>query len=155
YIRVRLPDAARRNLDVLANMRVNGRDGPVPLASIADVSLGSGPSRIDRYDRRRFVTVDADLGGTPLSVATRAATNLPAVRTMPSSDPLIQSGDREIAAELAGGFGIALLVGVLCIYCVLVLLFGDFLQPITILSAIPLSTGGAFLALLIARSELD
>src|SRR5262249_40057391 len=60
YIRVRLPDAARRNLDVLANMRVDGRDGPVPLESVADVSLGSVPSRIDRYDRQRFVTIDAD-----------------------------------------------------------------------------------------------
>src|SRR5690606_6773975 len=65
-----------------------------------------------------------------------------------------EAGDAEIAAELAGGFGMALVVGVLCIFCVLVLLFKDFLQPITILSAIPLSVGGAFLALLLARSEL-
>ena len=74
---------------------------------------------------------------------------------MPSSVELIETGDAELASELAGGFGIALLVGVLCIFCVLVLLFKDFLQPITILSAIPLSVGGAFLALLLARSELD
>jgi multidrug efflux pump subunit AcrB len=154
-IRVRLPDSARRNLDVLANMRVDGRNGPAPLSSIADVSLGSGPSRIDRYDRRRFVTIDADLAGTPLSVATAAAAALPSVRAMPSSVHLIQSGDAEMAAELSVGFGVALVVGVLCIFCVLVLLFGDFLQPITILSAIPLSTGGAFLALLITRTELD
>jgi multidrug efflux pump subunit AcrB len=38
---------------------------------------------------------------------------------------------------------------------VLILLFKDFLQPITILSAIPLSLGGAFVALLLADSELD
>ena len=42
----------------------------------------------------------------------------------------------------------AMLTGVLCIYIVLVLLFKDFLQPITILAALPLSVGGAFLALL-------
>jgi predicted benzoate:H+ symporter BenE len=68
---------------------------------------------------------------------------------------LIQSGDAEYAEELASGFGMALLVGVFCVYCVLLLLFKDFLQPITILSAIPLSLGGAFLALLLLRSELD
>jgi multidrug efflux pump subunit AcrB len=73
---------------------------------------------------------------------------------MPSSVELIESGDAEMVDELAMGFGMALLIGVLCIFCVLVLLFKDFLQPVTILSAIPLSVGGAFLALLVARSEL-
>ena len=49
----------------------------------------------------------------------------------------------------------AIVVGVLCVFSVLVLLFRDFLQPVTILSAIPLSLGGALVALLVARSELD
>jgi multidrug efflux pump subunit AcrB len=49
----------------------------------------------------------------------------------------------------------ALAIGVLCVFSVLVLLFRDFLQPITILSAIPLSLGGALVALLLAHSELD
>ena len=155
YIRLRLADAARRDLDVISGIYVNGREGPVPLSSVASLSLSSGPSQIDRYDRRRFVTVDADLGGMPLGDAVAAAAALPSVRGMPSSVAMIEAGDAEIAGELASGFGTALLVGVLCIFCVLVLLFKDFLQPITILSAIPLSTGGAFLALLIAGSELD
>lgn len=68
---------------------------------------------------------------------------------------VIEAGDAEIVAELGMGFAMALVVGVLCIYCVLVLLFGDFLQPVTILSAIPLSIGGAFLALLIGNSLLS
>jgi multidrug efflux pump subunit AcrB len=74
---------------------------------------------------------------------------------MPSSVQLIQTGDAEIAAELGAGFIMAIIIGVLCVFCVLVLLFRDFLQPVTILSAIPLSLGGAFLALLMAHSELD
>ncbi len=155
YIRVRIADAARQNIDTLANMRVNGRYGLVPLASVANLAVESGPSQIDRYDRRRYVTVDADLGGMPLGSALSAAALLPAVQGMPSSVKVIQTGDAELAAELASGFGMAIVIGVLCVFCVLVLLFKDFLQPITILSAIPLSIGGAFLALLAAHSELD
>ena len=155
YVRVRIADAARQDLDRLSNLRVTGRDGPVPLSSIASLSIESGPSQIDRYDRHRYVTVDADLGGTPLGAALNAALALPAARGLPSSVKLIQSGDAETAAELASGFGIAVLVGVLCLFCVLALLFSDFLQPITILSVLPLSFGGAFVALLVARSELD
>jgi multidrug efflux pump subunit AcrB len=155
YMRVRIADAARQNLETLANMRVRGRDGPVPLSSVADLSLESGPSQIDRYDRHRYVTVDADLGGMPLGAALNAALDLPAARGLPSSVRLIQSGDAETAAELASGFGVAIVIGVLSLFCVLALLFGDFLQPITILSVLPLSFGGAFVALLVARSELD
>jgi multidrug efflux pump subunit AcrB len=155
YMRVRVADAARQNMDTLANMRVRGRDGPVPLSSVAAVSLESGPSQIDRYDRHRYVTVDADLGGMPLGAALKAALDLPAARGLPSSVRLIQSGDAETAAELASGFGVAIVVGVVSLFCVLALLFEDFLQPITILSVLPLSFGGAFVALLVARSELD
>jgi multidrug efflux pump subunit AcrB len=46
-----------------------------------------------------------------------------------------------------------MLTGVLCIYIVLVLLFKDFLHPVTILSALPLSLGGAFVGLLIAQKS--
>lgn len=155
HVRVRLADSARRDLDAIGGLRVAGRDGPVPLASVASVSLSSGPSQIDRHDRRRFVTVDADLGEMPLGDAVAAAHALPAVRGMPSSVELIDAGDAEIARELVAGFGTALGIGVVCIFCVMLLLFEDVLQPITILMAIPLSAGGAFLALLVAGSELD
>jgi multidrug efflux pump subunit AcrB len=155
YIRVRIADAARQDINTLANLRVSGRDGLVPLSSVASLSVESGPAQIDRYDRRRFVTVNADLGGMALGAALAAAEALPSVRNMPSSVKVIQTGDAEIAAELAAGFGMAIVIGVLCVFCVLVLLFKDFLQPLTILSAIPLSLGGAFTALLLARSELD
>jgi len=127
----------------------------VPLSSIATISLESGPSQIDRFDRRRYITVSADLGGTALGAALSAAKALPAARDLPSAVRLIETGDAEIVAELASGFGAAIVTGILCVFCVLVLLFKDAFQPVTILSAIPLSLGGAFLALLAAHSEFD
>jgi multidrug efflux pump subunit AcrB len=48
-----------------------------------------------------------------------------------------------------------MLTGVLCIYIVLVLLFKDFLHPVTILSALPLSLGGAFVGLLLAQKSFS
>jgi multidrug efflux pump subunit AcrB len=154
-IRVRIGDAARQDLDALGNLRVAGREGLVPLSSVASLGVESGPSQIDRYDRQRYVTVNASLNGMPLGEALAGAAALPVAKSMPSSVAVIQTGDAEIAAELGAGFILAILTGVLCMFCVLVLLFKDFLQPVTILSAIPLSLGGAFVALLLARSELD
>jgi multidrug efflux pump subunit AcrB len=155
YIRTRLADDARQDIDTLANLRVRGRDGLVPLSSVADISIESGPSQIDRYDRRRYVIISADLGGMPLGNALATVMASPAVRAMPSTVNLIEVGDAELQDELLTGFVMALIVGILCVYCVIVLLFRDFLQPFTILSAIPLAAGGAFAALLIAGSELD
>jgi multidrug efflux pump subunit AcrB len=155
YIRARIPDAARADIDTIANMRVPGREGPVPLSSVATLSVESGPVQINRYDRLRNVTVTADLGATALGTAQAAADALPIMRNLPSSVQVITAGGAEIVAELGTGFALAIVIGILCIYCVLVLLFGDFLQPLTILSAIPLSLGGAFLALLLANSLLS
>ena len=154
YIRVRMANRAREDIDTLANLRLVGREGLVPLGTVATLSVESGPSQIDRYDRRRYVTVTADLRGMSLGTAMAQAMELPAVKSMPSTVKLIRTGDAEIAAEFARGFGMAIVVGILCVFSVLILLFKDFFQPITILSAIPLSIGGAFVALLLGNSEL-
>ncbi|MFC7379168.1 efflux RND transporter permease subunit [Brevundimonas sp. GCM10030266] len=154
-IRVRMSDTDRADFDTLAGLRVAAANGTVPLSSLADIRLETGPSQIDRYDRQRFVTVSADLNGMALGDATRQAMALPAVRDLPSSVQLIETGDAELGAELGAGFVFAFVTGVLCMYCVLVLLFRDPLQPITILSAVPLALGGVFVALLVTGSELN
>jgi multidrug efflux pump subunit AcrB len=67
----------------------------------------------------------------------------------------ISVGDAEMMGELFTSFGVAMLTGVLCIFIVLILLFKDFLQPITILAALPLSFGGGFVALLLAGKSFS
>jgi multidrug efflux pump subunit AcrB len=154
-IRVRVPDSVRQNMAALSSLRVASRDGLVPLSSLATFTVESGPAQINRYDRQRYVTVTADLGSRSLGDALAIAHGLPSVRNMAPSVSLMQAGDAEVAAELSSGLTLAIVTGILCMFCVLVLLFKDFFQPITILSAIPLSLGGAFIALLLMGSELD
>jgi multidrug efflux pump subunit AcrB len=153
-IRVRMPDAARADLATIAELRVRGRDGLVPLAAVAEVGIESGPLQIDRYDRSRNVSITADLGGAALGDVLERVRQLPAIRALPSDVRWVETGDAELIGELFGAFAGALLLAVLCIYCVLVLLFKDFFQPVTILSAAPLSIGGAFVAVLVSGSEM-
>ena len=154
-IRVRFADEYRRDLSTFANLRVPGRDGPVPLSSIADLAVESGPTQIDRYDRQRYVAVNADLAGYPLGDALAVARELPSMAGRPSSVDFLELGDVELMAELFSGFGFAMVTGILCVLCVLVLLFKDFLQPATILSALPLSIGGSLVALLVTGGSLS
>lgn len=80
---------------------------------------------------------------------------LPSIRNLPPGVRLTEIGDAEVMTELFNSFGLAMLTGVLCIYIVLVLLFKDFLHPVTILCALPLALGGAFVGLLVANKALS
>ena len=156
-IRVQLEDSARSDLKMLEQMRVpiGGGRGQVPLSVVADVKLDQGPTSINRYDRQRQATVAADLVGTAaLGDATRKINDLPVMKTLPKGVKVNPSGDAESLNELSEGFATAITAGLMMVYAVLVLLFGTFLQPITILFSLPLSIGGAIMALLLTGKQL-
>jgi multidrug efflux pump subunit AcrB len=155
FLRVRLANPDLERVSSVFDLRLKGRDGLVPLGSVARVSVGSGPAEIARHDRKRFVTVSADLGATALGEALKSLRALPSVLALLADVALLEDGDADTMAELSSGFLFAMATGVLCVYLLLVLLFNDFFQPLTILSALPLCLGGSFVMLLVTGSELD
>lgn len=154
-ILVKLPDGVRADLSAIERLTVPGRNGPVMLGTVASVTMESGPAQIDRLNRSRNVTLDVELGSRSLGELNAEARALPSMRNLPPSVKIAELGDAQEMLLLFQSFGLAMLIGVLCIYSVLVLLFKDFMQPITILAALPLSIGGAFVALLITHSALS
>jgi multidrug efflux pump subunit AcrB len=154
-IRVKLPDAVRADLGALARLTVPGRNGPVMLGNVASISIDSGPAQIDRLNRSRNVTLDVELAGRQLGEVYEAAMALPALKNLPPGVMIAEQGDAQEMQALFGSFGLAMAIGVICIYVVLVLLFRDFLQPVTILAALPLSIGGAFVLLLLTGKSLS
>ena len=152
---VKLEDDARKDLGVLERLYVPGSQGPVMLGQIASIEMASGPAVIDRYDRQRNVNFEIELSGMPLGDVTQAVQKLPALQSLPPGVKVVEIGDAEVMGELFASFGLAMMIGVLCIYIVLVLLFKGFLHPITILAALPLSLGGAFVGLLIAQKSFS
>ena len=122
---------------------------------MARLRFSSGPAVVTRYDRVRNVSFDIELSGQSLGDVAKTVQNLPSIRGLPPGVKQIQAGDAEEMSELFASFGLAMLTGVLCIYIVLVLLFKDFLQPVTILAALPLSFGGGFVALLVTGKSLS
>jgi multidrug efflux pump subunit AcrB len=153
-IRVRLNDKSRTNLERLRLLPVPGRLGPVPLMNVADVSLGSGPAEITRIDRSRNITLNATLAGLALGDALKAVDNLPSMKTLPEGVRSLRTGNARWISEIFTQFGLAMGIGVACIYAVLVLLFHKFIQPVTILTALPPSAAGAIVALLICGYAL-
>ncbi len=152
---VKLEAAARENLEVLGRLAVPGSRGPVMLGQVATLSFGGGPAVIDRYDRSRNINFEVELAGIALGDMKTAVEKLPSINNLPAGVSVLEIGDAEVQGELFASFGLAMLTGVLCIYIVLVLLFKAFLHPVTILAALPLSLGGAFVALLLTNKAFS
>jgi len=154
-IRVKLPDTVRADLAAIERLTVPGRNGPVMLGNVASVGIDSGPAQIDRLNRSRNVTLDVELAGRQLGEVYEAAMKLPSLNNLPPGVRIAEQGDTQEMQALFGSFALAMGIGVLCIYMVLVLLFKDFLQPLTILAALPLSIGGAFVLLLVTGKSFS
>lgn len=154
-VMVRLTDAARTDFETLKRLPVPGARGPVALENVATLEIGSGPSQITRLDRMRNINLEVQLNDRPLGEIEQAVMALPSVRQLPTGIVRGTLGDAEELGELATGFGMAMLIGVVCIYMGLVLLLKDFAQPATILTALVLSLPGAVLALFLTGSTLS
>ncbi|HMB58071.1 MAG TPA: efflux RND transporter permease subunit, partial [Arenimonas sp.] len=154
-IRVGFDQTALADPALIGDLRVPGKNGTVPLSAVADIVAGSGPSQIDRYQRQRNITFTAELNGRPLGDVMKEVQKLPSVQKLPAGVSFLNTGDAEVFVELFVGFLLAMAAGLVCIYMVLLLLFNHALQPLTILTAVPLCAGGAFGALLITQNALS
>jgi multidrug efflux pump subunit AcrB len=152
---VKLPAAARQDLGLLERLTVPGAHGPVMVGAVASLTIAGGPAEIDRYDRLRNINFEIELNGQALGEVEKLTLALPSLKTLPPGVLQTTVGDAEAMGELFASFSLAMLTGVLCIYVVLVLLFKDFVQPVTILAALVLSVPGAFLALFVTQTALS
>jgi hydrophobe/amphiphile efflux-1 (HAE1) family protein len=156
-VRVRLDDTSRENLDRIANLKLTTATGAqVPLSTVADVSLGEGPSTVKRLNKERMAKIGANLPvGVALGTATERFSEVAKGVKLPPTARLQESGDAEIQAEMQQSFGNAMLMGLLLVLTVLILLFGSVVQPFTILFSLPLAIGGVAGALILTNSALS
>ncbi|WP_313447008.1 efflux RND transporter permease subunit [Brevundimonas sp.] len=155
-IRLQLTADAREDLTVLENLRVPATGGTsVPLSAVADIQFGAGPATVTRQDRSRIASISAELDGITTGAAGAAVNRLPSVKNLPAGVRQVPAGDAEFIQEMLTGFAIAFASGILLMYAVLTLLFKSFAYPITIMAALPLAIGGAFIALAIGGANFS
>jgi len=151
-IRVRLAETARRDLSTIENLPVpTSSGGSVPLNRVADISLGMGPTSIERLNQNRRVFVGVDVApnfarGTVLS----AINALPVMDNLPTGVQNLPVGADEWQADLINNFVIALVTGLFLVFAVLVLLYRRLVSPLVNMSSLALAPLGGFLALVIA-----
>ncbi|MDZ8183439.1 MAG: efflux RND transporter permease subunit [Nostoc sp. ChiSLP02] len=154
-IRVQIDPEARTDINTIENLQVPTQNGKlVPLIAVADIRFGSGPATINRYDRARQVAVEANLQGISLGQAVEAIDKLPAMQNLPPEVAQQPSGSAKIMRDIFGRFGSALGLAIMSIYAILVLLYNNFLHPLSIMAALPFCLGGVLLALMVAQKPL-
>jgi len=125
-----------------------GGGGRVKVSDVAQLKNDYGPASIDRYNRQRQISVNANLQGVPLGeVLANARAKVEELHLKPGYQAVF-GGSARTLAEASTNFTIALVLAVIFIYMVLASQFNSFIHPLTIMTSLPLSLPAGLLALM-------
>ncbi|MGH6781452.1 MAG: efflux RND transporter permease subunit, partial [Sphingomonadaceae bacterium] len=148
-IRVAIEENARRNLSTIENLPVpTANGGSVPLKVVADISFGSGPAQLRRYNQERRIVIGADLApGFVSGEAMKKIDVLPQLTKLPLGVKKVAFGDSKWQAEMVFNFVVAVISGTLLVFAVLVLLYKRIMPPFVNMGSLLLAPLGGALAL--------
>ena len=153
---MRLSDDLRTNIDVINQLNVkNDKEELIPLSSLININTKQLDSVIKRYNRQKQVTVGTDMKD---GLALDTLINL----VVENKDKWLLDGvtytfegDAKDMQDTSDAFGVAIVAALIMIYLILASLYESPLQPIIIMSAMPLSFTGAFLGLYLANMNMS
>jgi HAE1 family hydrophobic/amphiphilic exporter-1 len=142
-------DELHRNPATMGDLLVLGAPGKtVKVSDVATLTNDFGPAAIDRYNRQRQISVNANLQGVPLGeVLDNARAKVGELHLRPGYQAVF-GGSARTLAEASSNFTIAIVLAVIFIYMVLASQFNSFIHPLTIMTALPLSLPAGLLALM-------
>jgi hydrophobic/amphiphilic exporter-1 (mainly G- bacteria), HAE1 family len=158
------PDSMRTSASNVSDIMVastsadprTGQAALVPLSQVADVKAGVGPQRIDRRSLEQQISINAGVlpGFNMGDVANKVQQAMDSIG-LPPGFHTVFTGDVQSLDETKGYVLEAILLAVTFIYLILASLFGSFVQPLSIMLALPLSFIGVAIALLVTRGNLN
>ncbi len=155
-ISVKLPEQSRESLETIRNLPVpTASGGSVPLSRVANISFGSGPTTIQRYNQNRRVLVGADLAqGVVKGEAQEQIDALPVLQDLPQGVTRDVVGEEEWQQELMTSLMIAIVSGFLLVFAVLVLLYKRLMSPLVNMTSLLLAPlGGIILVWLVGQPQ--
>ena len=155
-INIRADKAYREQVDDVSNLTfINSRGEAIRLSQFADISLGTGPSRLERFNRNSSVTIRSQvLGASPGEVSQEFRDRIERMNK-PRGTKLIVTGDMRSMSDSMTVMTGALLLSIILIYLSLVVLYNNWTDPFAILFSIPFAILGAILALAMTNTALS
>ncbi len=156
-VNVRAQARFRTDTEGLALMTVpSSRLGSVPLLDVVKLKPGTGPSQINRLNRRRQVTLTTNVApGAAEGAVSEGAAKAIASLNLPAGYTASATGRSREMGRAAGAFGIAVGLSFIFMYLVLAAQFESWIHPITILLTLPLTIPFALLSIILFGQQLD
>ncbi|MFM1885763.1 MAG: hypothetical protein RL026_920 [Pseudomonadota bacterium] len=156
-IMLRTPVGQRAGPSALEQVQVVSSGGKlVPLSQLAELRFEEAPARIQRYNRQRAVTLEAQVAaGYQTAAVTREVIARLDQMSWPRGTGYAVGGEAEAGQQAFGGIGIAILVALFGVFAILVLEFGDFRSTLIVLTVVPLGVVGGMLMLLLTGNDLS
>lgn len=155
-INIKFDEFDRKNADDVKNIKIlNGQGQLISLDQFATITQGSGPSVLERQDRRMSIRVKSNLLGTTAGVIAKEIDKSIEEHPLPAGVDFRWTGDVERQEESFSALSIAFIASFIFMYLVMVALYDSFLYPFVVLFSIPVAFIGAFLALNLAKSTMS
>lgn len=150
----RLPESDRNSIGSLKRITVSGPQGePIPLTSLASVSLGSGIGAIMRLDQKRVVTVSGDVSGRLANdVIKDINARLSQKIDWPKGYRYRFTGEQQEQAKAQAFLSKAFFACIAIILLVLLTQFNSFMTPMIIMASVLFSLIGVFIGLLVTNT---
>ncbi len=154
---VRTPISQQAEFAALEQVRVPSLSGStLPLSQLASLEFEKAPTLIQRFNRERAMTIDADAQpGYNIAELTQQITVKLDQMNWPRGYHYDLGGENEASQEAFGGIGIAIIVAIFGIFAILVLEFGNFKSTLIVLTVVPLGVFGGLLMLLVSGNDLS
>ncbi|MCQ2176345.1 MAG: efflux RND transporter permease subunit [Bacteroidales bacterium] len=155
-INLRADNFYRTSIDDVAGMTfVNQQGSRITLDQFAQVRIGTGPNRLERYNRNPSVTISANVVGTSAGQASSEFLDRISDKAGRMGVSIETVGDMKSMMDSMSVFAIAILLSIALMYLALVLLYNNWTDPLVVMFSIPFSILGAILALALSATSLN
>jgi multidrug efflux pump subunit AcrB len=154
---VRTPISQQAEFAALEEVRVPTMSGStLPLSQLASLEFEKAPTLIQRFNRERAMTIDANAAeGYNVAELTRDITKQLDAMQWPRGYHYSLGGEKEASEKAFGGIGIAIIVAIFGIFAILVLEFGNFKSTLIVLTVVPLGVFGGLAMLLLSGNDIS
>ncbi len=155
-INIRSDASLRDDVDDISNLTfINSRGDRVTLGQFASVRTGTGPARIERYNRNPSVTLSSNVVGVSAGSVSQQFLQEASVKAKDMGVRITAAGNMKSMSESMGVLGLALLLSIVLMYFTLVVLYNNWSDPFVVMLSIPFSILGAIVALALSGTSLN
>jgi len=154
-INVQLDQFNRKDIEDIRKLTFLNTEGQlIELEQFADVNQTTGPSRLERDNKRTSVNVGAQVVGRPVGTVSQEVQTAIEEMEFPEGVTYEMGGDLESQTEAFASLGLALLMSIVLVYLIMVALYESYAYPLVVMFSVPTALIGAFLILALFQESL-